>query len=126
MKKVALVIALIAVLIGATYGGVAFAGKPTGRAPLMESDSARVYLIKHQPLSFQYPQVRHVSLTLGTGLDVIPKVEVDVDAGVLVKVAEALLGPYEALLCEFDASEWCIVASETGEYWYNITTTYPK
>lgn len=128
MKKLLMIIGLIAVVIGATYGGAAFAVKPTGDKLIMETEEGSASINPGEYYWFNYPEVRHVSLTIGaSGVDTSGStVEVVVQLSCEgVRVAEGFVNYDYGFSTEFDAKDWALLVSKSGEYCYNITTTYP-
>ncbi len=117
MKR-AIIVALVAILIGCAFGGVALA-KPNGSGALMETHYYADIVEKGDPSPFleqYYPGVRHVSLTLlvNQGLNRGEAEEVRVFVGVpngapqLIKFDEDA----RATSVEFDASYWRVEADE--------------
>lgn len=79
MKKIALAILILAVVIGATYGGVVFAGKP---APASYMDWVSSNTDETILTSGQYDKGAHFSLTiLATDIDAGEKILVQMNWG---------------------------------------------
>lgn len=141
MKKVAIAIALLALVIGATYGGVALAAKSPGTPVVMEAISGGDYALGGHTLIVgqDYPnnEIRHISLTL--------TIQPLQSAGDIVSVNAAVVPAQYGLVYElegpttdttfvtldFNAFSWRVDAWETGgPLWalaqYGATITYPK
>lgn len=71
MKRLIIVTAVIALVAVAVFGGQALAAKPTGSSVAIETHKfTSTYSKDVDAISINYPQVRHVSLTLCiTGID---------------------------------------------------------
>jgi hypothetical protein len=140
MKKLLIVLGLIVVLIGATYGGVAFAGKPAGTSVVMEAISGGDYASDGSKYivgdSYPYPEIKHVSLTLvvhpldGAG-DIVQVSASAVPAqSVVIYEVEGPTTERTLVTLEFNACSWSVQAWESGGDWalaqYAATITSPK
>ena len=156
MKKIALVIALIAMLVGATYGGVAFAGKPIGSAMVMDRVGGEVdvavdafYRGRYPIYSVTYTEIRHVHLTfnvLRTTEDMPAAQRLIHDVMIILPEEQLALIDHhlhenptwpaeETYVYEFDAIGWSLETfvdnDENNEptsytYHYAATITYPR
>ena len=142
MKKVAIVIAILALLVGATYGGVAFAGKPAGTPVAMEAIQGSEYAFNGYKFvvgeSYPYPEIKHVSLTLvvhpldGAG-DIVRVHASAVPAqSVMIYEVEGPTTERTLVTLDFNACSWAVEAWEDGptHTWalaqYAATITSPK
>ena len=65
MKRLIIVTVVIALVAVAVFGGQALAGKPTGSSVAIETDEFSITVLDDiTSTSVNYPQVRHVSLTV--------------------------------------------------------------
>lgn len=148
MKKIAFIVILIAVIAGIVFGGIALASPAPAPKPAhtsgpvhMDTFSGNVTVsneLSPTPLSFVYPNARHVSITVGySGLD---------EAGDTVRLGFLMLpmggwavwrdmaGPSTMTAdwhtSEFDADNWSLEVSDMGgdplQVYYRVTVTYPK
>jgi hypothetical protein len=134
MKRAVIIVVLIAILVGGAFAGVALAaGKPVGSGVLMEVHRMQSMVDGDQTiLEQQYPQVRHVSVTLVAALGLDSSESVSVWVG--IPYGYALLKELStngATSVEFDAPAWKIEvvedendanSIELARYW---TVTYP-
>ena len=63
MKRLVIIIALVALLVGSMIGGMVWAAAPTGKPLVMETGSGKSNTTGNL-LIHSYPEVRHVSLTV--------------------------------------------------------------
>lgn len=139
MKKVAIVVIVVAVIAAGVLGGIAMAGGGPGR------DAGKIYMETFWGsgqisegmsviLDEDYPEVAHVSVTMSVGgIDEVGDV-----VYIWVWFPPFLLGDDLAKVTvngttaayEFDASHWSIGAYDYGgdrvEVHYNATRTYPR
>ena len=142
MKKVAIAIALLALVVGATYGGVASAGKPAGTPVVIEAIQGGDYALNGSKFivgeSYPYPEIKHVSLTLVVhpldGPGDIVRVSASAVPAQSVDIYEVEGPTTERTLVtlDFNACTWLVQAWEAGptHTWalaqYAATITSPK
>ena len=127
MKRLVIIIALVALLVGSMIGGMVWAAAPTGKPLVMETGSGKSNTTGNL-LIHSYPEVRHVSLTVYN--------ESNGDVDVTVKIGGsdgesrpfAKQGPFDApKMIEFDTTDWRIDSfGNDGWIVYNWSVTYPK
>lgn len=135
VKKLLIVLGLIVVLIGATYGGVALAAKPTGSPVVMETYSSTFQVTTSDGLALNFTETRHVSMTIHVqGLDVSGDNAYVFSMNYLgwgPDIVYLMQGDDGFYTFEFDAEHVGMNIYNTGggnqiKLAYFITTTYPR
>ena len=132
MKRTILVIAIIALVAVAVFGGQALAAKPSGGSMAIETDENLIAVLDdYITTSINYPQVRHISLTmLAWGLEEgdsvaiwhwMPNDPAYID----------IITSYKYQTYEFDSDNFEIIITDNGgdiptSVGYYITTTYER